>query len=221
MDHNDLIQRGRADLAELSEILIQLDDREVIDLFDGGFLDGLLSAILNPSNVDNYPSIQDFLLANKFRATVISGIRYALGMNYSIAVKTENGQSETFVSPTPQQWFDDGVMYVVGEERFSGLIAAYRNGSVSYAIADRDIRAGEDLGPESFQFIDVEVAQRLQEELAHADRVPLQVPLEELRALLDAQINDESKYQELLHRFPWVLGAQYESIHRHTKSLRQ
>jgi hypothetical protein len=40
--------------------------------------------------------------------------------------------------------------------------------------------------------------------------------LSELEALLQAQDNDESKYQELIRDHPWILGMQHKDAQRHT-----
>ncbi len=38
----------------------------------------------------------------------------------------------------------------------------------------------------------------------------------ELKMLLDDKVDDESRYQELLERNPWILGGQHRQIERHT-----
>ena len=48
-------------------------------------------------------------------------------------------------------------------------------------------------------------------------RQTLEQPLVELKQLLADRNNDESEYQALLARFPWVLGAQYTKVQRHAK----
>ena len=44
----------------------------------------------------------------------------------------------------------------------------------------------------------------------------IEAPIRKLRTLLGAQEKNESKYQELLIEYPWVLGIQYLKIERHT-----
>lgn len=41
--------------------------------------------------------------------------------------------------------------------------------------------------------------------------------IQELDDLLSAKCDDESKYQELLQRNPWILGASYSEVNRHVK----
>jgi radical SAM superfamily enzyme YgiQ (UPF0313 family) len=45
----------------------------------------------------------------------------------------------------------------------------------------------------------------------------LEKPIQELGKFLDRKEDDESKYQKLIMKYPWVLGAQYESIEDHRK----
>lgn len=45
----------------------------------------------------------------------------------------------------------------------------------------------------------------------------IEAPLEKLRLLLTERNNDESQYQELLVGYPWIFGAQYVKIERHTQ----
>lgn len=45
----------------------------------------------------------------------------------------------------------------------------------------------------------------------------LEKPLRELRRLIDQHHVGESKYQELMQKYPWVLGNEYKEIQRHRK----
>lgn len=45
----------------------------------------------------------------------------------------------------------------------------------------------------------------------------LEKPIRDLTNLLDANQVNESKYQELIARYPWMLGAQYNSVDDHRK----
>lgn len=45
----------------------------------------------------------------------------------------------------------------------------------------------------------------------------LERPIRDLTNLLDAHQANESKYQELIARYPWILGAQYSSVEDHRK----
>jgi hypothetical protein len=43
----------------------------------------------------------------------------------------------------------------------------------------------------------------------------IEQPLRDLEILIARQESDETKYQELFERYPWVLGAQYSQAFRH------
>jgi len=45
----------------------------------------------------------------------------------------------------------------------------------------------------------------------------LEKPIRDLTDLLNANQANESKYQELISRYPWILGAQYNSVEDHRK----
>jgi hypothetical protein len=88
--------------------------------------------------------------------------RFRITHNYSFKGSAEGISG--FVSPHFSQWFDDGVMFLEGEEPFTGMMGLYRNGRVSYAVAGRNIQAGEELGPEDFEFVDMDELRRRQGE---------------------------------------------------------
>ena len=148
------LARARQIIEELAAILRHLSDAEVRELLGQGALDDLLKAILDPAAALSYSTIADFLLANKWRATLLALVRHAITHNYSFKGSAEGVRG--FVSPHYVQWFDDGVMFLEGEEPFTGSMGLYRNGKVSYAVAARDIQAGEALGPEDFKFVDID-----------------------------------------------------------------
>jgi hypothetical protein len=153
------------------------------------------------------------LLAKKNRATILAHIRNAITQNYALK-GISDGQSG-FISPTHIQWFDDGVMFLQSKKPFEGLLGLYREDkSLSYAILARDARPGEVLGPEYFDFVDeIEFSKRLKKtEVGKLDE-----PIQKLEILLNRSSNDESLYQELLIEYPWIFGAEYSVIQRHTK----
>jgi hypothetical protein len=53
--------------------------------------------------------------------------------------------------------------------------------------------------------------------IPHSQIGDLEKPMRELTELLSKNEADESKYQELIRRYPWILGAQYESVEDHQK----
>src|SRR5438270_28480 len=77
------MDRARQIIGELAGILRQLSDAEAGELLGTGVLDDLLKSILDPAEVLRYPTIADFLLANKSRATLLALVRHAITHNYS------------------------------------------------------------------------------------------------------------------------------------------
>ncbi|MCL4264875.1 MAG: DUF4263 domain-containing protein [Anaerolineae bacterium] len=217
MTDRNSVYRGKQILEELSLIIQKLTDSEVAELLGTGLLDNLLKAILDPSERSNYPNLNEFLLANKTRATLLAVMRYALTHNYSFRGQSKDGKY-AFISPSHVQWFDDGVMFMQGEEPFEGLIGLYRQDKrLSYAVLSRDAHAGETIGPDHFEFIDETEFRERWKEFSKTKISKLDEPIQRLEALLNNRDNDESHYQELLTEYPWILGAEYEDIQRHTK----
>ncbi|MBN2303259.1 MAG: DUF4263 domain-containing protein [Anaerolineae bacterium] len=211
-DRNE-IDRARKLFADLIDILNQLTDAQVGELFGSGILNAFMNAILEPSDVEKFPSVAAFFLANKWRASYIAAMQHALTRNYSFPIKREN--LTAFASPSHVQWFDDGVMLLdAGTKSFAGLLALYRNERLSYAVAARDTKPGEQLVATDFEFVDIEDFKN-----HFLPKYPTEVegPIRRLQGLIDARDNDEAKYQQLLQSYPWVLGAQYKRIQRHEK----
>jgi hypothetical protein len=216
MTQKDRIVRAKQMLEELIHLLAQLSDAEIGDLFAGGILNTFFTAILEPSEVEKYPNVAEFLFANKMKSAYIAALQYALTQNYSFKM-TKEGET-LFASPSRIQWFDDGVMLLdAGTKPFAGLLALYRNGQLYYPIVARDTKPGEKLGPDDFEFLDLEEFKIHQAQFFPKQPYQLDKPLKDLKALVDSQDNEEGKYQRLLQEFPWVLGAQYKRIDRHTK----
>lgn len=208
--NEDKIERGKKIIHELAQILGQLSDEEVGRLLGNGAMHEFMLSILDPAKVKEYPNIAEFLLANKTRSTLLALIRHAITQNYSIKGKNKEGM-EGYVSPHFTQWFEDGVMFLEGKERFSGVIGLYRNKEVRYAIAARDARLGEQLGPDFFQFISMDDFKAIPPKVLS----DLEKPIQELQDLLHKKNDDEAKYQEFFEKYPWILGAQYEKVQRH------
>lgn len=217
MENESLIYRGQQIIGELSGILRRLSDSEVVEMLANGAVDDLFDAILAPSEVKKYPDLHEFFLANRGRSSLLAVIRHAITQNYSFQGKNQEGQL-AFISPSYIQWFDDGVMFLQGKERFEGLLGLYRKGGqLSYAVLAREAESGQQLGPEFFEFIGEDEFKKRLEKLPKRIGEELDKPIRRLEVLLADQDNDESKYQELFIEFPWVFGAQYQSMERHTK----
>jgi len=213
--NEEKIERGKQIANELASILRVLSDSEAGKLLGTGPMNDILRAILDPSKVKDYPSIAEFLLANKQRASLLALIRYAITRNYSF--KGRKDGVEAFVSPHFVQWFQDGVMFLEGQEPFAGLIGLYRNKEARYAVAARDLRGGEEVSQPDIAFRSIEEFKASVKAIPPSQITDLERPIRDLRELLNKGETDESKYQELIQKYPWILGAQYESIQDHRK----
>lgn len=205
-----MVKRGKKKAAELAAIVQQLSDKDVGELVGTGAMDNLLRSILDPKKVKDYPNIAEFLLANRERATLLALMRYAITHNYSFR-GGEKGK-EGFVSPSHVQWFDDGVMFTEGQEQFTGLNGLYRNKELRYGVAARDARGGEELGKEDFRFVTIDELTMTLKAVPDEEIGDLERPLRELKQLLSTNQRDESRYQELIQKHPWILGAHYKSV---------
>ncbi len=213
MSQIENISKGKSLLTELAIVCRGIDDCDIPKLFGDGAVEELFTAILDPRKVADFPSIAEYFLANKHRASFMAAIRNAIGRSY--AVKVEKSGVTGYASPNEIQWFDDGVMILEGGEPFSGLIGLYRDGRMSYATALRDAKAGDMLGPSDFSFVDMEETKRYFERQSVTSMRDLDAPVRELRQLLATGCSDESIFQQLFSRYPWVLGLHYQSIQRH------
>lgn len=214
--HNDMKERitdAKSLLQKASEIIQEVSDAEAAKILGDGVLDLLLRSILKQKKDFPEISIYDYLLQNKHRATLVALLRHAIMHNYSIKGTVEG--KPVFVSPDFHQWFKDGVMFLQGEKRFEGLIGLYQDGEVKFAIAARDAREGEQLGPDDFIFISIEEMEERFKRIPPKSFGSLDAAVKQLESLLENENNDESKYQSLLEENPWMLGAEYEAIHSH------
>jgi hypothetical protein len=214
--HNDMKERiteAKSLLQKASEIIQEVSDVEAAKILGDGVLDILLHSILKPKKDFPDISIYDYLLQNKHRTTLVALLRYAITHNYSIKGTVEG--HPVFVSPDFHQWFRDGVMFLQGEKQFEGLIGLYQDGKVKFAIAARDVRGGEQLGPDDFIFISIEEAKERDKRIKPKSLDSLNAAVKRLDSLLENRINDESEYQSLLEENPWMLGAEYEAIQSH------
>lgn len=212
------ISRGQELLKELASIIKLLSDKEVAELLGSGLLDDFLTSILDPKDRKKSKNLQDFLLVNKYRSALLARLRLVITNNYSFRGTSKKGESG-FISPYHLQWFDDGVMFLQGKKPFEGLIGCYRaDNKVSYAIAAKDAGEGEMVGPEHFEFIEEKEWRDRHAALRNTLKIDnLEQPIIELEKLLNSSCNEESKYQQLLSKYGWALGAEYRVIERHSK----
>lgn len=213
MSNEESIAKGKSLIAELSAICCELTDSDVPHLFGNGSIEQLLTAILDPQKVNEYPSIGEFFLANKQRASFLAALRLVITKSYSIRVTKE--EDTGYVSPTNIQWFDDGVLLLEGQQPFEGFLALYRDHKLSYAITARAVEKGQEIASEDFAFIDIAEMQNRLAQLKTPTGHHLELTIDEILKLLDVCDPDESKYQELFVNYPWVLGLQYSDLRRH------
>ncbi len=202
-------------LTEVSKIISDASDADIPMLLGDGIIDQLLKAIAKPKT-DNQQNIYDYLLSNKNRLQLLALIRLAIHNNFSIKGKIQDMNEDIYVSPYHIQWFDDGIMFLQGKKQFEGLIGLYQNGQVKFAIAKRDMRPGEKLTEEAFDFINIdEMKERVKQSSVPKNVNDLDKSLVQLENLLQLKENNESIYQDYLIEHPWVIGAQYSRIDSH------
>lgn len=188
-------------------------DEEIRELLEAGIFDQLLRAIALPK-VDTNKTIYEHLLDQKWRLTTLAFLRHAIQNNY--AIKGKVNKQDVRVSPHYIQWFDDGVMFLQGENPFEGLIGLYQDGDVKFAISARDAAKGEKLGPNDFIFISVnETDQYFNKSQPIKNQNQLEEAVKELEELLESKSTNEDDYQEYLQSNPWVFGALYKEVQSH------
>lgn len=202
-------------LSKASEIIKSVPDSDIPGLLGDGVIDDFLKAIANPKT-NKEQGIYDYLLANKYRLQLLALMRLAIHSNYCIKATIQGTGADAYVSPNHIQWYDNGVMFLQGENRFEGLIGLYEDGRVKFAVSKRDMRGGESVGPEALEFFDVEEMQnRTQQPSVPQTIDALDHAMTELQSLLRQKQKDEGTYHEYFIRHPWVFGAQYTRIDSH------
>lgn len=200
-------------ITKASDIISCANDDDIPSFIGDGILQHLIEAIVKPK-LSRDQSIYDYLLENKRRLQLLALIRLSIQHNYSIKGKV--GFQDVFVSPNEHQWFDDGVMFFQGKERFAGLIGLYQGGRVKFGIVKRDIRGGDKIGPDDLQFVDVdEMTKRFRQPRVPKDLTQLDARIVELEQMLARREKRESKYQRYFSDNFWVFGAQYKQIDSH------
>lgn len=200
-------------LQPVLEVLANATDQEIFSLISDGFFARFLSAIASPKD-NNSQTPYDYLLENKERLTAIAWIHLSLVRSYP--VKGILDGKELFVSPSHLQWYDDGVMFLQGERRFEGHICLYKDGNIKFAIAARDTKQNDQLGPADVLFVDVDKARELIQKSGGPQNISeIDDAISELSHLIHSKTEDETAYQDYLIKNPWVLGAQYKKIQSH------
>ena len=213
--HDTRVFQARAAFEEALIQLAKLTRDEVAVVLGDRVLDRIIRSIA-PTRIeepDKSQLIYDYLLRYKDGLQLLALARLAITQNYSIE-GIVNGH-RVYVSPNHVQWFEDGVMFLQGQERFGGLIGLYRQGNVMFGIAARDTAKGEALGPDDFLFVDAAEATRMAAQRPRVRTEQLDSAAAALSALLNRGDPREHSYQQFLQRHPWALGAQYSSITAH------
>ena len=200
-------------LKNVNTLLNKLQNEDIIAALGTGILNDFLESIAPRKEKDE--DIYQYLFNNKQGLTILSLMRLAIQVNYSLK-GIVNEKTDVFVSPLHYQWFENGVMFTQGEERFNGAIGLYQDGKIKFAIAAREFKKGDDLGPNDFLFIDSEKAQKIFNS-SKKDIRNLENELESLRRLLDNKEDKEDKYQKFFTEHSWILGAQFDKIDSHEK----
>lgn len=198
---------------ELADAIRALSDAELLQVFQDDTVNALLASLLPPP-FDKHTSIYDYLLANRNRMALAAGIRHAITMNCSVKGSVDG--TDCYLSPSHIQWFQDGVMFLQGKERFAGLIERYLGGKIDVAVAARTVRGGESMDVNDFMFIDIEEAKK---QIA-AERVPnleegLEQVFSQLQGFVKSKIEDEVVYQDFFTRNGWLFGLQFSRIDSH------
>ncbi len=207
------IERGKQLIKELAKILRMLPDQDIGKLLGIGEIEDLLVAILDPSTVENYPTYAEFFFKNKRRSVIFAHMSYIINQRFCFRGKKDG--NVRYISPDIHQWFDDGIMLLIGKEPFTRFITLYRNKELRVAIASRDIEKGEDIRPEDLKFIKINELKEYVKTIPPKQINDLERPIRELMKLIDRNESDESRYQRLLEEYPWVFGAEYSAIQRH------
>jgi Domain of unknown function (DUF4263) len=211
VDVEQLHQQLSLSIRELSKI----SDQDIPQIFRDGLLDRFLTAIAPLFNAEenSSKSIYEYLLNHKQGVSTLASIRNFITRNYGIQGSL-NGYP-VYVSPLDTQWYEDGVMFVQGEEKFIGLFGLYQDRRVKFAVCTRDAKKGENVSPGDFLFIDVEEAAKQFALTPKLERSHLNQAVDELTQLLMQKEERESEYQRYLEKYPWGFGSQYKSINSH------
>lgn len=211
----DLRQQTAEAVQHLAGLLKALPDK----VYNGAFLDEvltlpLLKALQDPAEIRSFPTFAAFFTARRDRLAFVERMRVALHRSYAFEAKTKEGK-KLFISVSGQQWFDDGVMHTEGEREHEGFMLLLQDGVIKCATIAREAKEGDELGPEDFRYISVQEANARQKTMPANQIANIEQPLRDLEALIARQESDETQYQELFERYPWVLGTQYSQAFRH------
>jgi hypothetical protein len=210
----DTIEEAIKSIKKATEIIAEASDEELAIITTAGCFDEFINSIFNPQLPCE--NIFDYLLKNKKRAEIIAEIWYLLIKKYGFHLLNENKEfAGQIISPYFAQWYDDGIMLVLGNAPFKGQILLYQNGEIRYGVSARDAVDGELLGPKDIKFISQEEVDKSFEKNKIKSFSNLEEAIYKLETLLKKGCADESEYQSLLEENPWMFGATYDKIDSH------
>jgi hypothetical protein len=209
--------QARMALEESLRLLRNLASSERIAVLSDGPLTDLFHLIAPQRIADTREGelVYEYLLRNKEGLALISQVRRFITDAYCCE-GTVNGH-QVFIAADQNQWFAEGVMFLQGTERFAGFPGLYTDGRLKFAVAARDTRAGDQIGPNDLTYLDLEDYQRTAVERPQPTQADLSEAPATLSKLLAERVGEEKQYQDYLTRYPWVLGAQYSSIQSHAR----
>jgi hypothetical protein len=77
------------------------------------------------------------------------------------------------------------------------------------------LRNGQELGKDDFEFISIDDFNERLRTIPPEQITDLERPVIELNELLNTKETNESEYQELIQKYPWILGAKYTAVQNH------
>lgn len=147
------IKTIKAKFNEINSSLKNLDDEQFKELIATGIFTNFLTSILNPKISSKYENLQEFFFKNKNKLSFMAGLRYVITENYSFKGNVNN--SPVFVSPFHSQWIEGGVIFLQGENKFTGLIGLYdSNKDLYFARSKKDFSSGESIDLRKDLFFD-------------------------------------------------------------------
>ena len=194
------VAEGKRVLSELTDIISSLNDGEIGELFTSQQVADFLATVLDPQKARDFPSIAEFFLAHKERATLLAVLRFLITKDYAIKGGSAEGK-KGFVSPHYAQWYEDGVMMLEGPERFAGHIVLYQDGELKYAVAARDMGPGDSIGPEDLLFISMRDARSAVKAIPQEELADMEHPVRILRDMLAKRTEAESLYQRFFEQY--------------------
>jgi hypothetical protein len=126
--------------------------------------------------------------------------------------------------------YENIYLYNYTSEYLGGIATLEANPRIAYSVlsnlgkprASKDvkqkfaylIKSGERIG---YDEVEEAIANECLKTIPSNQIDDLEKPLIEIKELLNSQNNKESKYQEWLEKYPWILGITYKLIQRHEK----